>query len=329
MEAVWNSGIALIIWFQGLGTWLTVPMKIFSFLGSEEFYLLGLPVIYWCVNANLGLQIGSIVLFSSSLNDILKLSLHGPRPYWYSTQVKAFSAETSFGVPSGHAQIATSLWGMAAAHINRFWGWLLAIFVIIMIGLSRLYLAVHFPHDVLAGWILGCLTLWVFMSQWNTVAEWALKKSLGQQIGLAFAVSMLLLVLGILAYGTLKGWVLPAAWLANAQQAGVTDLPMPVSLSSTITSTAALFGMLAGAAWMNARGGFDTTGSTNQKLLRLFPGLLGTLVIYLGLRMVFPSGEFFIAYLLRYLRYALVGFWISAGAPWVFQKLKLAQKKNA
>jgi membrane-associated phospholipid phosphatase len=328
METIWNNGIAFIFWFQGLGNWLMGPMIFFSFLGSEEFILILLPIIYWSVNASFGLRIGTIVLFSGGINEIFKLSFHGPRPYWFSTQVKAYAAETSFGLPSGHSQIATSLWGMAAALIKRPWAWLLAVFIILMIGLSRLYLAVHFPTDVLLGWVIGSLILWAFLAWWNAIATWAKRKSLGQQVGLAFALSMLMLVFGILAYGTLRGWALPGSWLENARLAGVSTLPSPVSLDTTITSAAALFGMLAGMAWMNSQGGYDASGSVGQRILRLLPGLFGVLVLYLGLRAIFPRGDMFIPYFLRYLRFALVGLWITAGAPWVFQKLNLAQKKN-
>jgi membrane-associated phospholipid phosphatase len=326
METILQGGISLILWLQGLGGWLELPMKFFSFLGSEEFFLVALPLIYWCVDSNAGLRIGVIVLFSGCLNDILKLALHGPRPYWYSTQVKALADETSFGVPSGHAQVAVSLWGMAATQIKRPWAWVVAGFLILMIGLSRLYLAVHFPHDVFLGWVLGLLILWAFSRWWDSVAIWAKKKSLGQQIGLAFAASLLLIVLGALALGTLRGWTLPAVWLENARQAGVEELPAPLTLNSTITSAAVLFGMLAGLAWMNSQGGFSAVGSLGQRAGRLLLGVAGVLILYLGLKAIFPTGETFIPYFLRYLRYALIGLWISAGAPWIFVKLKLAQE---
>jgi membrane-associated phospholipid phosphatase len=325
MELIWQGGIAFIIWLQGLGSWLEIPMKFFSFLGTEEFFLLALPIIYWSVNANAGLRIGAILLFSGGLNDALKLAFHGPRPYWFSTQVKALASETSFGVPSGHAQIAVSLWGMAASLIKRPWVWIAAIFIIFMIGLSRLYLAVHFPHDVLLGWTLGALALWAFSRWWDVVAAWARKKSLGQQIGLAFALSMVMLVMGLMAFGSLRGWVMPVAWKENAQQAGVDALPAPVTLDSTITFAAVLFGMLAGLAWMNSRGAYTADGGFWQRLVRLLPGLAGILILYLGLKAIFPRGDAFLPYVLRYLRFALIGLWVSAGAPWLFLKLKLAQ----
>jgi len=328
METIWQTGIALILWFQGWGDWLKLPMQLFSFLGSEYFFLVTLPLIYWCINASLGLQIGIIVLISTGINDILKLAFHGPRPYWFSSQVKAFAAESSFGVPSGHSQVAVSLWGLLAAQLKRPWVWGVAVLIILMIGLSRIYLGVHFPHDVLLGWALGALILWAFLSWMDGVVIWVGKKSLGQQVGLAFVVSVLMLVAGALVLGTLRDWSLPAAWLANTQRIGAGFIPAPVTLDSTITPAGVLFGMLAGFAWMNSRGGFCSDGSLWQRLLRLILGSIGILVLYLGLKVVFPEGDAFFSYLLRYVRYSLIGAWITAGAPWVFVRFHLAQKTS-
>lgn len=329
MESILQGGIALIVWLQGLGAWLEIPMKAFSFLGTEEFFLVLMPIIYWSINASLGLRIGAILLVSGGLSDALKLTFHGPRPYWISTQVKAFTAETSFGVPSAHAQVAVSLWGMAASQMKRLWAWVIAIFLILMIGISRLYLAVHFPHDVLLGWTLGALTLWLFLSLWEPVAAWAKAKSLGQQVGLAFAASMGMLVIGLIAFGSLRNWVMPAEWIENVRLTGLNVLPAPVTLNDTITYSAVLFGMLAGLAWMNSRGGYTSDGGFWMRVVRLLPGFVGLLILYLGLKMVFPRGDSLIPYLLRYLRFALVGLWVSAGAPWLFLKLKLAQASTS
>ena len=60
-------------------------MRFFSFLGSEYFILLVLPVVYWCVDSALGLRVGFFLLFTGGFNDILKMGVRGPRPYWFST----------------------------------------------------------------------------------------------------------------------------------------------------------------------------------------------------------------------------------------------------
>jgi membrane-associated phospholipid phosphatase len=326
MESILQGGIAFIAAFQSLGNWLNLPMQFFSFLGSKNFFLLILPVLYWCVNADLGIRVGAVLLFTGGVNDIFKLALHGPRPYWYSTLVKALSAETSFGVPSGHAQGATAIWGMLAARSKYPWAWPAAIFIILMIGLSRLYLAVHFPHDVLLGWLLGGLILWAFVRWWDALSAWLKQKSLATQIGLAFALSLALLVAGSAAFLSLQSWAMPTIWLENAKASGTA--PDPITLGGTLTAAGALFGLLAGQAWIKSRGGFDASGPSEQRAARFLLGLVGIVVFYLGLKAIFPADESLAAYILRYVRYVLLGLWIAAGAPYTFIRLKLAQKEG-
>lgn len=328
MDAIIQAGIAFALWFQGLGGWLEIPMKGFTFLGSEEFFLLGLPIIYWCVDAGIGLRMGVILLLNGALNSVLKLVFFGPRPYWVEPQVKALASETSFGVPSGHAQVAAGLWGMLASQVKRPWAWPAAIFLILMIGLSRLYLGVHFLHDVLLGWLLGALVLWAVLRLWDSTAAWVQTKSAGQQVGLAFLLSVILLVAGAIAFGAARTTPLPPEWTANALAAGAHEAPDPITLHSVITPAATLFGLLAGLAWMRLGGGFQAGGTLKQRILRFLVGLVGVAILWYGLGAIFPRGEEILAYILRYLRYALVGGWISAGGPWVFIRLGLANPDN-
>jgi membrane-associated phospholipid phosphatase len=310
--------------FQGLGGWLTEPMKFFSFLGSEDFFLLALPLVYWCLDASLGLKIGVMLLASNSLNGLLKMAMHGPRPYWVSTEVKGMAAETGFGVPSGHAQTAAGVWGIAAAGISKSWAWITAVLVILLIGLSRIYLGVHFLHDVLLGWILGGLTLWAFIKLWNPAAARLKKMSMGMQILLAFIVSLAVILLAVLIVFLSRNFVIPADWIANATRGGA-PTPDPFNLEGTVTSMGTLFGLLAGIAWLAPRGGFQASGPTWKRALRYVVGLVGVAVFYIGLKMVFPDGEDLVALVFRYIRYMLVGVWTSAGAPWVFSKMGLAE----
>jgi hypothetical protein len=53
------------------------------------------------------------------------------------------------------------------------------------------------------------------------------------------------------------------------------------------------------------------------------------LVLYIGLGSLFPETEDFLSYALRYVRYALIGFWISGFAPWLFVKVKLASPSRS
>ena len=121
MGTILQGGINFILAFQALGGWLTLPMKFFTFFGSEEFFLLVFPALYWSINASLGARVGAILIFTGGLNDMLKMAFHGPRPFWVSAQVKAMTFEPTFGFPSNHSQTAVVMWGTLATRIKRPW----------------------------------------------------------------------------------------------------------------------------------------------------------------------------------------------------------------
>ena len=312
----------LIAALQGLGSWPVLPMNLFSYLGTEDFFMLVLPVLYWCVNSTLGLQVAVILMFSTSFNSALKMAFHGTRPYWYSSSVKGMAIETSFGVPSNHAQSAVAVWGIMAAYVRKWWGWLVAALLAVLIGLSRLYLGVHFPHDVLLGWLIGGLILWLLMRFWRPVSSWSARQSRQRQVMFAFLGSLVVFALPLLPFAWLKvtNWQPPQAWASFATQA--------ISLQDGATTAGTLFGLLVGVVWLNRQGGFQTQGPWWQLAMRYFLGVAGVLIIRYGLKFIFPEGEYAWAYFLRYVRYTLIGFWVAAGAPWMFIRLKLAEKLN-
>ena len=94
---------------------------------------------------------------------------------------------------------------------------------------------------------------------------------------------------------------------------------------SKITSAATLFGACSGLTWMARRGGFNASGPFWKRGARCVVGFIGVLVLYAGLKAIFPSGDTFVAYVFRYIRYTFVGFWISGGATWTFAKLNLTE----
>ncbi|MFN8475084.1 MAG: phosphatase PAP2 family protein [Anaerolineae bacterium] len=323
MEAFWGSQLDIVQGLQGLGGWLTAPMQLLTFMGRVEFYLLLLPILYWCVSTALGLRVGMILLLSASLNDLLKMAFAQPRPYWVDPSVRALSPETTFGAPSGHAQNAVAVWGVIASAIGTRLAWAAAIVLMILIGLSRVYLGAHFLSDVVVGWLIGALLLAAFLRWEKPVGLWFKGQSLGAQVLVALATSLAL----IAAAAALAAWrgatPLPETWASNARAASGADIA-PLGVQATLTTAGALFGLIVGWAWLDRRGGFSAGGVWQKRLGRLLVGMVGLAILWFGLGAVLPRDTSLVADVLRYARYALIGAWVAGIAPYLFRRLRLA-----
>lgn len=322
MQTWIDAGIGFIIALQGLGDWLIAPMNFFSELGTEEFFFIVLPLLYWSVDTALGLRVGMILATSNMFNYIFKVAFAGPRPYWVSSHVRALWPETSFGVPSGHAQHAMSVWGIIAASRRKVWIWIVCIFLIFMIGFSRMYLGSHFPHDVLLGWLIGAALLWIFNRYWDAAAAWLAGKSTRQQIGIAFLITLVFIAAGWTVTAFRSDYELPLSMVDNALR-GADEVPDPVDANGIFTASGSFFGLAAGLAWMNSMGGYQASGPVWKRALRYVVGLVGVLIFWMGLGAVFPRGDGLLVYALRFIRYTLVGWWVTGGAPWLFQHFNL------
>jgi hypothetical protein len=103
-------------------------MRFFSFLGEENFFSAFIPVVYWCVDATLGIRLLTLLVFSNFINGLGKWVFRAPRPYWVDARVKALSIEPSYGLPSGHAQNAVGIWWMVAGTAGKTWARVAAVF---------------------------------------------------------------------------------------------------------------------------------------------------------------------------------------------------------
>lgn len=312
--------VSLVLFLQSF-PWALPVMKLASLLGTKEFFLLLLPAVYWCCNAALGFRLALIMTVSYGINAILKALWHSPRPYWVSHDVAAWSREPSFGLPSGHAQISVSFWGLLASCFHSFRAMVAVILLCLLIGLSRIYLGVHFPQDVIAGWIAGGLLLGAFLYGQSHLGERLSRLSLKMQVATSLAASLAMLAFFALSRSALAGWQMPEIWAANAL-AG-TAVPIdPLSAKDALQAAGMLFGMASGYALLQQQGGFSVRGTARQRLARYLLGMAGLLVIWYGLGAVSSF-----AYVLSYLRAMLAGLWVAFIAPLCFQKVGLAENK--
>jgi membrane-associated phospholipid phosphatase len=319
--------IVVNIFLQSLGSFLILPMQIISFLGTEEFFLLVLTGVYWCYNAGLGMRIGVVLLWTNGINGLFKLAFHSPRPYWVDTRVQAYAGDPSFGIPSGHSQTSASVWGLVATAFKQRWVKITAVAIIFLVGFSRLYLGVHYLSDVLAGWLFGLLILWLFLKLEKPVLNRVKGRSLPVQVGLVLLSSLVMIGIGLLLRLALNGWQMPADWAANAARSGVEANPL--SLDGTFSFGGIWFGTMAGLAWYYRRYGmFRTEGTPLLRIGRYVLGVAGVMVCWFVLGKVFPRGDDALALVLRFLRYALIGVWVTAIAPWLYVRLKMARCGN-
>lgn len=146
---------------------LTSVMRIASFLGSTVFLTIlgiGIFIAFWLLKRKRAAALFAITMLGSSILLItLKTVFHRARPEpYFETLLPA-----SYSFPSGHALFSFCFYGALAAIITarvkrrslQIIIWLCAIFLIALIGLSRVYLGVHYPSDVLAGY--AAALVWV------------------------------------------------------------------------------------------------------------------------------------------------------------------------
>jgi membrane-associated phospholipid phosphatase len=318
-------GIPVITWLQGLGDWLIAPMRVITFLGNEEFLLILLPTILWCFDVGVGFRVGLIYIFSGGLSTSLKLLFGTPRPYWVSKEVRALSTAAGFGLPSGHSLSSIAVYGRIALGIGARWAYIIFGTLIALIALSRMFLAVHFPTDVIVGLLVGGLLLFLFVRLEKPLGDRLRRMSLGHQIVIAVIASLVLVGLGLGVTAATAGRPMPLDWVETAAEAVPDAEPIePQSLKDMLAASGALLGIGVGGALLFSWDGFDPRGPWSKRLIRYIVGIIGIVALYFGLKLIFPSGETFVAQFLRYLRYAVVGLWAVYLAPRLFVALRLA-----
>jgi hypothetical protein len=277
-------------------------MKTITFLGGEYIYILLLPVFFWCINEKKGLHLSFIVLISAWINMSLKYLFDQPRPFFegYDPSLGMIS-EKMGGLPSGHAQNTLVMYFIIASWVKKNWAYTGAIVLCLLISFSRIYLGVHFPTDIIAGWIIGGIVLliyFMFIEKTET----------------------------LLAKGGFR-----AGMIATAIVSFIMILYIPDR--SLLMPGGILFGFGTGYCINRRYIGFISNELLNRTGLkkyvtlvcRIFIGITGFVLFFITADLLVPQESNNIK-LFLFIQLALAGFWVSAAAPWVFFKIRLAGK---
>ena len=158
-------------------------------------------------------------------------------------------------------------------------------------ALSRLFLGVHFPTDILGGWALGALVLGIYFG------------------------------LGTKIEGILHRWNLRARLILIS----ALTLGMNFLMPKDTRMAGAFFGSAVGFALVSRFLRFSAKGPLAKKLLRYLLGLASLLVVYILPKALIKDPTLSQQALVRFSRYGIVGLWAAFGAPWCFFKLGLVE----
>ena len=298
-------GTDAIIWVQSFRhPFLDVLFQTATSLGEEEFYLIFLPFIYWCLNKQVGVSLAYISIFSPYLNSIIKLTFRLPRPS--DPRIVLLRTETSPSFPSNHAQGAVVNWGYLILWFRNKIFSIVAVVLVLLIAFSRIYVGVHFPQDVVGGVLMGLLLLVAYNWLVGTIEK--------QRFDLPLPIKLTLSV------------VIPLA-LLFAHPFDV-DGTYPAKIAATIMGT--ILGMSIGFILEREHVRFKVDGLWWRRGLRFVLGMVLVVIFYLGLKVVFPEEvSHSVAITLRMVRYSLVGFSMAFLAPWLFVATSLAEREEA
>ncbi|MGD2024058.1 MAG: phosphatase PAP2 family protein [Desulfobacterales bacterium] len=295
-EDILDWGIEVVLWFQQFSPALDLPFQSVTFLGNLEFFLLFMPLIYWCIDRRMGARLLVLFLISAYINAIAKAVVGQPRPFQYDPRVQPLVHATGGGLPSGHTQGTVVLWGYLVSQHRSRKLWIIAGFLMIAVPISRLYLGVHFPTDLLGGYLLGAILLVLYLRFVLKVEAWLVAKGVIWQTAAAVILPIILF------------------WAS------------PQGSRYALSACGALLGFLPGIALERRWVRFRSDGSLLKRSVRFILGLVVLFGIWLGLRFAFSELE--PMSLLQAVRYACVGLWGALGAPWLFVQLRLSETEE-
>ena len=295
----------IMLFFQSIQNgFLSFLANFFSFFGEETAMLVILLPIYWAWNKKNGFIIFSNLMSSMGVMQVTKGICRVDRPFVQHPElINADRVETATGYsfPSGHSTGSSSFYSGLFRLYDRTWLRVLTAVIIIGVPLSRLYLGVHWPADVLVGTALGlCGTIFltpVFSKLWDD------KEKLSK------------------VYKT-GGIIISAVSLILALVLTFTDADK-TAWSDTQKLCAVMGAGMIGVALETKYLKFKTEGTAAHKAERIAIGIVGMVLLQL-LKLIFPSSVYSIG---CFFRYSLIGLWATWLFPMLAVKIGIMEKE--
>ncbi len=294
-DFAWEVG--LMEWLQGhLGSGFISVISYLSAFGEELVLIAVLGFIFWGYDKKLGKTVGLNVLMGLIWNPMIKNVFSRLRPYMAHDSIKILRpvdksadvydiAAQGFSFPSGHSSNSVTLYGsIAAEKKSKALTWA-AILLPLLVGFSRVVVGAHYPTDVLAGWLLGILSI-------------ALVSLLRKKIKNEYAL-----------YGVLLMLTLPGLFYCKS--------------ADYFTGLGLMLGFIGGAVLEDKKVRFENTKSILRAILRVLGGAAVYFALNTLLKLPF-SKEFlnsgsYAALLVRCARYAVIAFVNFGVYPMVFR----------
>ena len=265
-------------------------------LGEETAFLVAALIVFWCVDKRKGYYVMAVGFAGTMANQFLKLLCRVPRPWAldpdFTILEQAREAADGYSFPSGHSQSAVGTFGAIAATSKNKWVKGVCIALCVLVPLSRMYLGVHTPADVLVGAGMALALVWL-------LRRWIMEVDRGMLVLIPLLTAM---AVGLLLYTTC--WPFPA------------DVDQE-NLASGVKNAYTLLGCMLGIAVVypveKKYVRFSTEARWWAQILKVILGLAVVLMVKEGLRA--PLDGIFGGHMAaRMIRYFLVV--LAAGILW-------------
>lgn len=143
-------------------------ISFFSSFGEEMILVLIMGFLYWGIDKKMGTFVGYSILLGCVMNPLVKNIAMRRRPYFDNPQIKCLRpvdkeaniyniSAQGYSFPSGHSCNSVTCYSSIAVYQKKKIFFYIAILVPLLVGLSRMAVGVHYPTDVLVGWLFGLL----------------------------------------------------------------------------------------------------------------------------------------------------------------------------